>query len=661
MDRPLLNTLGEYIDRCVQDGGIVIAVLPTGYGKTSFVREKLIDEIVKGSLRVVHALPLRAIVAQTASAAKRRAEQVSRGRSDVVGYQAGIVVEDVDKAPYMSRHYMVTTIDSLLLSFYGIPVYEMMRAHWHSDVAYVLARSFDILILDEFHLMVSGEGVESTKETDLIAKQLESIARLVSDYLSMKKCVAILTATLPPTLISALLERVVNALDSGRALHLYVVGFGVRDNAYWKRFIEELSKNNRINIECMRIEIDSSFEPCSSIKTLVVKVGMVNHRGVKVPELVGVLNVIRRELGPENIKKVRRVFIAFNSWRRAVAAYELFGRLVEEMFDCRAYLMTGKMPPRDRARVLKAMEDESLCLFATQVVEAGIDVDFDVLISEAAPLPALAQRAGRVSRYGKPGSENAIAVLVDEDGRADPFVRGIYDADIANKSIELIRSCLKSTDFGWAGLFEWRCVSTNCCDIQCKLGELDALYSSVRNAMASASVYEDELAKLMFFTHPPRYVVEALDKAFDGSFIRKTALIPLIPEEVVEEAISNSNGVLNDKSLRKILGTIIAVDTAFLRRYGESVLRTEESEEKKSKVVATVFLVKTRRGNRLEIVYEARLRELCERPMYTMWRLTRRFSSRDEPWMLVGFLLKKGTYREGLGMGLPIGGSDGSR
>ncbi len=198
-ERKLLDSLGRAVDECVRSGGIVVAALPTGYGKTSFIRFRLMDRVVKSRLRVAHVLPLRAIVRD---AARRAAEVAGKhGGSDVVGFQAGLEVTGVDKSPYLARHYMIVTVDSFLLSFYGIPVYEMFRSAWHSDAAYALARSFGLLVLDEYHLMVAGDAGSDEGEVDLLAKQLASVSRAVADYVSSGRCVAVFTATLPPTIL----------------------------------------------------------------------------------------------------------------------------------------------------------------------------------------------------------------------------------------------------------------------------------------------------------------------------------------------------------------------------------------------------------------------------------------------------------------------------
>jgi CRISPR-associated endonuclease/helicase Cas3 len=59
----------------------------------------------------------------------------------------------------------------------------------------------------------------------------------------------------------------------------------------------------------------------------------------------------------------------------------------------------------DRAQLMKRLIDEpgdaGRIVVATQVVEAGIDVNASVLITEAAPWPSVVQRAGRCNRTGR--------------------------------------------------------------------------------------------------------------------------------------------------------------------------------------------------------------------------------------------------------------------
>jgi CRISPR-associated endonuclease/helicase Cas3 len=63
-------------------------------------------------------------------------------------------------------------------------------------------------------------------------------------------------------------------------------------------------------------------------------------------------------------------------------------------------------PERQEAFRVAALEPidpggPGLVVVATQVVEAGVDITSDVLVTEAAPWPSMVQRAGRCNRYGE--------------------------------------------------------------------------------------------------------------------------------------------------------------------------------------------------------------------------------------------------------------------
>lgn len=107
---------------------------------------------------------------------------------------------------------------------------------------------------------------------------------------------------------------------------------------------------------------------------------------------------------------------------RVAQARKVFERLSKEYKDeiatekLNAILMIGPARPLDRDEIAKSLEPirtrtwkegkarelgKPLLLVATQCIEAGVDIDLDALITEAAPLDALRQRFGRLNRAGR--------------------------------------------------------------------------------------------------------------------------------------------------------------------------------------------------------------------------------------------------------------------
>jgi CRISPR-associated endonuclease/helicase Cas3 len=108
-----------------------------------------------------------------------------------------------------------------------------------------------------------------------------------------------------------------------------------------------------------------------------------------------------------------------------------------------AYLSTNIVPKERGRRVnlIKELlrEKRKVILVSTQVVEAGVDLDFDVAFRDVGPLDSIIQVSGRCNRNWrhKDGSQIYVIRVVDEKGR--PEAEKIYGKILPYITISIFR------------------------------------------------------------------------------------------------------------------------------------------------------------------------------------------------------------------------------
>ena len=93
-----------------------------------------------------------------------------------------------------------------------------------------------------------------------------------------------------------------------------------------------------------------------------------------------------------------------------------------------AWHLSTRMCPDHRRRVLEKVRarlarGERVLLVATQLIEAGVDVDFPVVFRAMAPADSLLQAAGRANREGRMADGGRVVVFAPEDGGQPPTYR----------------------------------------------------------------------------------------------------------------------------------------------------------------------------------------------------------------------------------------------
>jgi len=122
----------------------------------------------------------------------------------------------------------------------------------------------------------------------------------------------------------------------------------------------------------------------------------------------------------QNELQKKRVLITCNTRRSARFIYD---EVIREWTDCTCpiYFLSADVVPKDRLKTIEKLKHDypQPCLIiSTQVVEAGVDMDMDLVIRDFAPLDSLIQVAGRCNRnQHKPRCDVEIYSLVNDKGK----------------------------------------------------------------------------------------------------------------------------------------------------------------------------------------------------------------------------------------------------
>jgi len=149
----------------------------------------------------------------------------------------------------------------------------------------------------------------------------------------------------------------------------------------------------------------------------------------------------RLEIVKEGIHNGEKLLVVLNQVSRAQQFYE---SLEENFSDVPRMLIHSRYRRKDRAELERRLKEDfdkgsgPCIVVSTQVVEVSLDISFDRMITEAAPLDALIQRFGRVNRKRTKeniGTLKPIHILAppDEEKEALP-----YEIEFIKKSFDVL-------------------------------------------------------------------------------------------------------------------------------------------------------------------------------------------------------------------------------
>ena len=389
-------------------GRNVVLVAPTGFGKTLLSPHLFLKARSEGfAFNLIHVVPTRALVKEIY---EEKFAWLS-GEGYQVGYQSQDRLEGGGKSSFYLRDIVVTTLDSFLWNIYRIPVAEIAKVvegksqgHFYPVLASILT---SIVVFDEAHLYL-GEGSRDSRTL------MVPVLRALKTY---RVPFIIETATLPSTVMDSVLEDA--DIDRGEVDVVYVCSRcnsqvdNVKNRGFNVKVIspgEEYYKRNKYEWETMLVSQEQAMEEALKLS------------------------------------EEKLVLVVLNTVKRAVNFYKSIDQPSK-------VLIHGMLTERDRAqayeKIKRLKEDGRGVIVSTQVIEVGVEVDADILISDLAPVENIAQRAGRLCRSGRPCRPQVLLI----EPLNEKLGHGVYDEEIVRRTLEEIRGRINSLG---TRAIEWR-------------------------------------------------------------------------------------------------------------------------------------------------------------------------------------------------------------
>lgn len=356
----------EKLLELVPENDAVFFIAPTGYGKTLSSPLVLEESLKAGkSAGLIQIAPLKTLVRKIFE------EKFSKTRFKT-GYQSQDAFETNDKTPFFMRELVITTLDSFVLNTYKMPVAELNKilrdktaGHYYTPLSFILTST---IVFDEAHVYTGG--VDESISISLVHAGISYLSAL-------KTPIIVETATMNSRIIETLAKVIVKSRgEAGFRVPVLYVSCGGENKQ-----IEKLSKTPSLSLERVN---DDEYCRSNDIKwrTELVK------SEEKLPEIVA-----------KHAGDGRVVLIVRNTVEKALATF----KSINEKTGVNTTLIHGRMSVRDREASLSRMDaimKNGGVVVATQVIEAGVETNASVLITDPAPIENLVQRAGRLCREG---------------------------------------------------------------------------------------------------------------------------------------------------------------------------------------------------------------------------------------------------------------------
>ena len=208
------------------------------------------------------------------------------------------------------------------------------------------------------------------------------------------------------------------------------------------------------------------------------------------------------------IKNGKRVLIVVNSINTSQIVYREIKKISKN-----AVLLHSHFTLIDRSKIEKKIlkdivEKRIDILVGTQAIEISLNISFDILLSEPAPIDALIQRLGRVNRFGEQLTP-ADVYIVEKGSKYDHLI--YEDQNSVSKTMKLLRNTPEPNEWMWQKL-------------------IDEVYeSTISEKIKNVKIYIDQFLDLSSYLRPFK------ESKFNEEYFEMFDSVELIPKHFLVE------------------------------------------------------------------------------------------------------------------------------
>lgn len=363
---------------------LITAFAPTGFGKTMSSPHLLALAREAGlASRLIHVVPTRALLRQIYV---EKFVETCRELGLGVAYQSADRIPGGAKSPYFLADLVVTTLESFLLNAYKFPPSEIAKVlegvsegHYYPSFAAIAS---SMVVMDEAHIYL-GEP-EGGGSGALVASAVAALSKADVP-------VVLESATMSVRMLESFVERAELAKEEAGVVYACPDEGG--------SLCPQVRRLKEVGLEVRLLTAGSTASPKWETR-------VVSSLGEAV----------------ENARRLcrdRLVLFISNSVGRAIDVYSSLKG------ECDSVLLHALLSERDKEVALeRRMRDLRSAgrglIVASPIVDVGVDINADTLVTEPAPVENLAQRAGRLCR-GPGGCERAEVLVVGDASLSGPF------------------------------------------------------------------------------------------------------------------------------------------------------------------------------------------------------------------------------------------------